>query len=116
MNDPTDQVIAALERAAQFFAVRLTDKQRQQLAKHFELLMRWNQKLNLSAVRKPEEIAYRHFGESLFLTTVIAAPASLMVDVGSGAGFPGLPLKVMWATPEAVLVEPVQKKATFLKE
>jgi 16S rRNA (guanine527-N7)-methyltransferase len=116
MSDPRDKVIAALEQAAQFFAVQLTDQQRRRLTKHFELLIQWNQKFNLSAIRQVEEIAYRHFGESLFLSTVISAPAGLMVDVGSGAGFPGLPLKVMWATPDAVLMEPIQKKATFLKE
>jgi 16S rRNA (guanine527-N7)-methyltransferase len=116
MNESKTNLLAALERAVQFVGVNVTHEQRQQLAKHFELLLTWNQKINLTSVRGPEEIAYRHFSESLFLTTLIAAPVGLMVDVGSGAGFPGLPLKVVWESTHTVLLEPNQKKASFLKE
>jgi 16S rRNA (guanine527-N7)-methyltransferase len=105
-----------LERALQSVGVSVSHEQRLQLAKHFELLLTWNQKINLTSIRGTEEIAYRHFGESLFLTTLIAAPVGLMVDVGSGAGFPGLPLKVVWEATHSVLLEPNQKKASFLKE
>lgn len=88
----------------------------EQLATHFALLLKWNQKINLTSIRKPEEIATRHFEESLFLTKLLPEPDGLLVDVGSGAGFPGLPLKIVWPGVETVLLEPNHKKATFLKE
>lgn len=83
---------------------------------HYELLLRWNQKINLSAIREPQEILRRHFAESAFLAKVLAPGPGTLVDVGSGAGFPGVPLKIMSPVTRVVLVESVQKKAAFLKE
>lgn len=94
----------------------LSEVQVRRLAGHFSLLLRWNEKINLTSVRKPEEIVTRHFEESLFLAKLLPMRAGLMVDVGSGAGFPGLPLKIAWPSVETVLLEPNKKKATFLKE
>lgn len=94
----------------------LSTAQLQQLAIHFELLLQWNQRVNLTSIRRPEEIAVRHFEESLFLAKLFRPEPGLLVDVGSGAGFPGLPLKVAWPFLEAVLLEPNKKKAAFLKE
>jgi 16S rRNA (guanine527-N7)-methyltransferase len=96
--------------------LELSDRQMQQLASHFSLLLHWNRKINLTSLRRPEEIATRHFGESLFLVKILPLGGGLMVDVGSGAGFPGLPLQVASPTLQAVLLEPNQKKAAFLKE
>ena len=96
--------------------LELRDRQLQQLAVHFSLLLHWNRKINLTSLRRPEEIATRHFGESLFLAKILPLGEGWMVDVGSGAGFPGLPLKVACPALQAVLVEPNQKKAAFLKE
>ena len=86
------------------------------LRTHFELLIRWNRKVNLTGVRDPRQILRRHFVESLFLTTVMPLGPGLLYDVGSGAGFPGLPLKAAHPELRVVLVESVQKKAAFLKE
>ena len=83
---------------------------------HFELLIRWNRRINLTGVRDPRQILRRHFVESLFLTTVMSLGHGLLYDVGSGAGFPGLPLKAAHPELQVVLVESVQKKAAFLKE
>jgi 16S rRNA (guanine527-N7)-methyltransferase len=102
--------------AAADVGVPLAAAQLEPLATHFRLLLQWNQKINLTAVRAPREIATRHFGESLFLSTLIAAPVGTIVDVGSGGGFPGLPLQVVWPRAECVLIESNQKKATFLRE
>jgi len=116
MAESMDNLATALERAALSIGIELSDEQRRQLIQYFELLLKWNQKINLTAVRQPNEMASRHFAESLLVTTMITAPAGLMVDVGSGAGFPGLPLKVIWKTTPSVLLEPNLKKAGFLKE
>jgi len=94
----------------------LTRRQREQLRTHFTLLLQWNAKINLTSIRSPEEIATRHFEESLLLATLIPAPSGPMVDIGSGAGFPGLPLKIAWPDVETILLEPNHKKSTFLKE
>lgn len=94
----------------------LSERQIEQLAAHFALLVQWNRKVNLTALRHPEQIARRHFEESLFLAKVLPPASGLLIDVGSGAGFPGLPLKVAWPSMPAVLLEPNRKKAAFLKE
>lgn len=87
------------------------------------MLVRWNTRINLSAIRDPEEIVTRHFGESLFAAGVIfPSPASSLdqlpqvIDVGSGAGFPGLPIKIWSPRVRLTLIEANQKKATFLRE
>ena len=97
-------------------ALNLSGHQVEQLTTHFSLLVKWNAKINLTSIREPAEIATRHFGESLYLTKHLSEPKGLLVDVGSGAGFPGLPLKIAWPSVPTVLLEPNNKKATFLKE
>lgn len=83
---------------------------------HYDLLVRWNQKINLTAIREPEEILRRHFAESAFVTRVLRLGPGTLIDVGSGAGFPGVPIKILSPETRVVLVESVQKKAAFLKE
>lgn len=120
---PKSESVLDLERLlGEVFAplqMEFTALQMNQFARHFSLLLKWNKKINLTSLKEPEEIAWRHFGESLFLTKVVPPPqsdASILVDVGSGGGFPGLPLKIAWPMVHAVLLEPNQKKAAFLKE
>jgi 16S rRNA (guanine527-N7)-methyltransferase len=115
---------------------RLTTSDLQHISTYIDLLLRWNARINLTAIRQPEEVVTRHFGESLFAARhlfprvarapspakssqtdpMALAPTPRVVDVGSGAGFPGLPIKV-WATHiHLTLIESNQKKATFLRE
>ena len=93
------------------------------ISTYIDLLLRWNARINLTAVRRPEEIVTRHFGESFFaaryLFPVRAAqgqPVHHLIDVGSGAGFPGLPIKIWLPSLRVTLIESNQKKATFLRE
>ena len=81
----------------------------------FRLLLRWNEKINLTAIRNPAECVTRHFGESLFLAHHVNLQGSLL-DIGSGAGFPGLALKIVFPELSVTLLEPVTKKRAFLKE
>ena len=84
---------------------------------YIDMLLRWNSRINLTAIRDPEEIVTRHFGESLFAAgRLLAASNSTLVDVGSGAGFPGLPIKIWKADLKMTLIESNHKKATFLRE
>ncbi len=111
---------ALLQKTAAEFGVAVGERGIEQMAAHFALLLKWNRKINLTSLTQPEEIAARHFGESLYLSKIwseLGAPQDgLLVDAGSGAGFPGLPLKAVWPGLATVLLEPNQKKATFLKE
>ena len=86
------------------------------LARHFDLLLRWNQRLSLTAIREPQEIAIKHFGESLFLATHLARESGALADIGSGGGFPGFPVAVAVLGLRVTLVESNAKKAAFLKE
>ena len=98
---------------------RLSARQIEQIKTYTELLIKWNAHINLTAVRDPEEIITRHFGESLFAAKLLLsanATDQTAVDVGSGAGFPGLPLKIWCPELTLTLVEAHLKKAVFLRE
>jgi len=128
----------------------LSPDQLQQISTYIDILLRWNARINLTAIRDPEEIVTRHFGESLFAARHLFpppgqvatpacpeqsrraclpgpgpeqqgedkhSPAGLAVaDVGSGAGFPGLPLKLWSPSISLTLIESNHKKAAFLRE
>ncbi|HKS72668.1 MAG TPA: 16S rRNA (guanine(527)-N(7))-methyltransferase RsmG [Terriglobales bacterium] len=87
---------------------------------YIDLLLRWNSRVNLTAVRDEESIVTRHFGESLFAARHLfpgdPPPATRYLDLGSGAGFPGLPVKLWAPSLKTTLIESNQKKATFLRE
>jgi 16S rRNA (guanine527-N7)-methyltransferase len=97
------------------FGLDLNPGQVVQTIAYVDLLLRWNQKINLTAIRDAEECVTRHFGESLFLARQVELRGSLL-DIGSGAGFPGLALKIAAPTLAVTLLEPVAKKRAFLKE
>ena len=88
------------------------------ISKYIDLLLKWNARINLTAIRAPEEIVQRHFGESLFAAKHLLAqsPVRTAIDLGSGAGFPGVPLALLAPEVEVTLIESNQKKSTFLRE
>lgn len=88
------------------------------ISKYIDLLLKWNARINLTAIRAPEEIVQRHFGESLFAASHLLAEKSIKtaIDLGSGAGFPGVPFALLAPEVEITLIESSQKKSTFLKE
>src|SRR6266404_5670909 len=86
-----------------------------QLSTYLDLLLKWNSRTNLTAIRDPEEIVRRHFGESLFAAQHLGNPNTLL-DLGSGAGFPGLPIALLHPEIHVTLAESQNKKATFLRE
>ena len=86
-----------------------------QLTSYLDLLVRWNSRTNLTAVRDPEKIVTRHFGESLFAASHLESSGSLL-DLGSGAGFPGVPIQLVWPRRRVMLAESQGKKASFLRE
>jgi 16S rRNA (guanine527-N7)-methyltransferase len=87
----------------------------EQLAIYLELILRWNVRMNLTAIRQPEEIVRRHFGESLVVGAYLGDCATLL-DYGSGGGFPGIPVQIMHPELRVTLAESQGKKAAFLRE
>jgi 16S rRNA (guanine527-N7)-methyltransferase len=85
------------------------------LSAFLDLLVKWNARTNLTAIRDPEEIVRRHFGESLFVARYLPA-CSTLLDLGSGAGFPGLPIQIARPGLNVTLAESQNKKASFLRE
>jgi len=83
---------------------------------YISLLLRWNAKISLTTVVDPVEILKFHFGESLFAVSKVPMSNGRLADVGSGAGFPGLPLAISVPALEVVLLESNLKKSTFLSE
>jgi 16S rRNA (guanine527-N7)-methyltransferase len=106
---------AEVRRLLAPFGLELASERLQQLVVYLDLLLRWNKRINLTAIRSPEECVTRHFGESLYLMHWVELKGSLL-DIGSGAGFPGLALKLAASGLREVLLEPVAKKRAFLKE
>jgi 16S rRNA (guanine527-N7)-methyltransferase len=102
----------------------LSAAQLQSISIYIDLVQRWNARINLTAVRQPEEIVTRHFGESLFAARHLCPmaeaatepPMPHVIDVGSGPGFPGLPIKIWAPHVRLTLIEANYKKATFLRE
>jgi 16S rRNA (guanine527-N7)-methyltransferase len=86
------------------------------LERHLDLLVRWNLKLNLTSVRDRAGIVARHYAESLFLASQLPEVLKSLADVGSGAGFPGLPIAVIRPDCQVTLIDSHQRKAVFLRE
>jgi 16S rRNA (guanine527-N7)-methyltransferase len=91
-----------------------------QLGSYLDLLLRWNARTNLTAIREPEGIVCRHFGEGLFsglrLAERLPTTGATLLDFGSGAGFPGLPIQLLLPELRVTLAESQGKKAAFLRE
>jgi len=105
-----------IRRALGEFQVSLDEKQVLLIQKYMQILRHWNEKLNLTAIREPLEILYRHFCESMYAAVAVPGEFGRLADIGTGAGFPGIPLKIMRPELELFLVESNIKKGTFLAE
>jgi 16S rRNA (guanine527-N7)-methyltransferase len=105
-----------IRRALGEFQMTANDKQVVYIQRYIRMLLHWNDKLNLTAIREPLEILYRHFCESMFAGSAVPIDKGRIADIGTGPGFPGLPLKILNPELELVLVESNIKKGTFLAE
>lgn len=86
------------------------------IQKYISVLLRWNEKIALTTITDPPDIVRFHFGESMFGASVVPIKEGRLADVGTGAGFPGLPLKLVLPSLDLVLIESNAKKASFLSE
>lgn len=115
-RDQTAEFQSELETAILSFGIpALTEEQTTRLVRHYSMLCRWNQRLNLTRITEPGEAARLHYAESLFGARLIAG-AQTLLDIGSGAGFPATPLAVVRPNVQVTALEANQKKSLFLKE
>ena len=107
-----DTIIRALQPYGITASARLCD----QIRVYIDLLLRWNQKTSLTTVTEPENVLRFHFGESLLAVPSVPIRHGRLADVGSGAGFPAVPIRMVFSNLSVILIESNQKKATFLAE
>ena len=99
------------------YGLGLTEKQYADLDKYAELLVEWNEKINLTAITDPEGITIKHFLDSLLLMKYADIKEnSSLIDVGTGAGFPGIPLKIYRRDLKVTLLDSLNKRINFLNE
>src|SRR5271170_6167193 len=105
-----------IRRALKEFGVEVDAGQVQSIQQYIKILLHWNEKLNLTAIREPLEILHRHFCESMFAAIAVPVHKCRLADIGAGAGFPGIPLKILRPEIDLFLVDSNIKKGTFLAE
>jgi 16S rRNA (guanine527-N7)-methyltransferase len=105
-----------IAKALHEFQLEATAAQISAIQRYMAMLLTWNEKINLTAIRDPLEVLYRHFCESMYAAVAVPLRAGRLADVGSGGGFPGLALKIARPELQVILVESSVKKATFLAE
>lgn len=96
--------------------VALTDEQIGKLDTYARLLVEWNEKMNLTAITEPDEVAVKHFADSLALLSLLPTQSFSLIDVGTGAGFPGVPLKIIRPDMRLTLLDSLNKRLLFLEE
>jgi 16S rRNA (guanine527-N7)-methyltransferase len=118
MTTPSPAILSAetIRRALGEFQLKANEQQIVYIQQYVTLLLTWNEKINLTAIRDPLEILYRHFCESMYAAVAIPVENGRLADVGSGGGFPGIPLKIIRPELQVFLIESSVKKATFLAE
>src|SRR6202165_1636026 len=107
-----DQITSSLAP----FRVQPSGDQITKIHEYVRLLLKWNQSVSLTSVVDPVEILARHFGESMFVSCLLPVENCRLADLGSGAGFPGLALKIACPSLRLILIESNKKKCAFLSE
>lgn len=110
---PAPEIIG---RALSEYGLSASLQQIEQVLSYLQLLKRWNERIDLTAIQNPLEILYRHFCESMYAAVAVPIEGGRLADVGSGGGFPGLPLKIIRPELDISLIESNIKRATFLTE
>lgn len=104
-----------LKRECTAIGIETTEAQREKLDTYAKVLMEWNEKMNLTAIKKPEEIVTKHFVDSLTLLKALSVPQKAsLIDVGTGAGFPSVPIKIIREDLQITLLDSLNKRVTFL--
>ncbi len=106
----------AIEQVEESFSVSF-DKgdKKEKLLLYFSLLYQWNKSINLTGIKEPELLVYKHLGDTLLFDKLISPDVSNLLDIGTGAGIPGLLLKILRPNLNVVLAEAIKKKCSFLR-
>ena len=102
-----------LKNTAKQIEIELTNKQIEKYYNYMNLLLKWNEKINLTAIVEPKEIILKHFVDSLTIAKYVKENDN-MVDVGTGAGFPGIPLAIVKEKNNIILLDSLNKRIKFL--
>lgn len=108
--------IDAFQKGLEALGIELSSNQKQQFIDYYELLIEWNKVINLTAITEFGEVINKHFIDSLSIVKVITLSNQKVLDVGTGAGFPGIPLKIVFPEIDIVLLDSLKKRLTFLDE
>jgi 16S rRNA (guanine527-N7)-methyltransferase len=112
---PLGKLTNTLKKGFDEVGIEISDKQVEQFDSYFNLLIEWNQKFNLTSITDDEEVAIKHFIDSV-IPGHFYPVGEKIIDVGTGAGFPGIPLKIMFPHIELVLLDSLQKRINFLNQ
>ncbi|NLG93124.1 MAG: 16S rRNA (guanine(527)-N(7))-methyltransferase RsmG [Clostridiales bacterium] len=112
-----EDIQALLISSAQSKGIEISEGQAESFQQYMEQLLNWNEKMNLTAIKEPREVAEKHFLYSILILKYLELPqAAKLIDVGTGAGFPGVPLKIMRPELELTLLDGLNKRLIFLKD
>lgn len=115
MNSKEEFAGKILQKGAESFGIQLTNQQVDQFFEYYRLLVQWNEFMNLTAITEMEEVMEKHFVDSLALSKAAeVGKIETLIDVGTGAGFPGIPLKIAYPHLRVVLLDSLNKRVKFL--
>lgn len=115
MNSKEEFARKILQKGAESFGIQLTKQQVDQFFEYYRLLVQWNEFMNLTAITEMEEVMEKHFVDSLALSKAAeVGNIETLIDVGTGAGFPGIPLKIAYPHLRVVLLDSLNKRVKFL--
>ena len=116
-DNVTENRIQLLREGLFSFPVKPTDRQLQQFLDYYDILTEWNQVMNLTAITDYEEVVAKHFVDSISLIQVTDLNREMkVIDIGTGAGFPGIPLKILFPELKITLLDSLNKRIRFLNE
>ena len=115
MNSKEEFAGKILQKGAESFGIQLTAQQKDQFFEYYRLLVQWNEFMNLTAITEMEVVMEKHFVDSLALSKAAeVGKIETLIDVGTGAGFPGIPLKIAYPHLRVVLLDSLNKRVKFL--